>query len=693
MSIAGYNFYLNGSKVTDVPQPSPTYTYEGLASNSAYNLQATAVDTAGLESPLSAVLPASTLAAPTGGGPVSAEHAAAIDAIVAASMADPNSVPQGVIVQVNGPAGKYTKAYGTTGSRPINTDDHFRVGSITKMFVALAAWRQIDAGTLSLDDTIEQYVPGIPLGTQITIAQIMSMRSGIYDFMASFFGWQIIYFLFPTSGYTEAQALSLAKGNPSQFAPGSQYAYCNSNAVIIGAVLEKITGRDIRTILHEDVIEPLGLTETEWPGYPAATSTSIQEPNMGNWAFNPDLVQCAGSLTSNITDLTRFAEAMRDGDLISNDSWNTWFHDFPTVDSLGALSSAPSLFGYGYFMMSYGRWFGHGGSCPGGNGYVTACLFDPLTGATITVAENKQTANASAFYVIGRNIADLLYPGSMISPTYPIPRDVVAQPAAAAVSVTGGTPTVTVEPANKIITPAPAVVTIVGGTPGSNELQPAAASVIITPGTPTVAISKPVLFNGFASGVLYYGYPLTLTHTAADGDLVMVDVMVGISGPPTSVTYGGEPMTLVDHCYFAGGATVSGGVLSRYAIADVAAGDHPVVVNFAGLTRAAASARAYSNVGSIGETTKLNGPGTGTPSQSVSPAGNQLIVHAFGEQSGAAFSSWSGGTNRGHAGTGDIGGYADLIANDTNTPATFTAAGSSGMYWGGLATALNGAGE
>ena len=142
MSIAGYHFYLNGQKVNDVPNVSPTYTFTGLASDSGYSLTATAVDAAGNESALSEVLSAATTAIPLGEQPITSEQAAAIDAIIAASMGVDKQ--PGVLVDITGPAGVYRKAYGSTGSRPVTIDDHFRMGSITKTFVAMAVFQQVD---------------------------------------------------------------------------------------------------------------------------------------------------------------------------------------------------------------------------------------------------------------------------------------------------------------------------------------------------------------------------------------------------------------------------------------------------------------------------------------------------------------------------------------------------------------------
>ena len=410
MAVTGYNFYLNGVKVTSTPQASPTYTFTGLPSATGYEITATAVDAAGNESDLSEVLAASTLEYTPSDDPISTDSQMAIDEIVADSMAANGQ--RGVIVSITGPAGYYHKAYGYTaaaGGRPVTTDDHFRMGSITKTFVAMAAFQQVDAGNLSLGDTVDQYVAGIPNGDIITIENLLTMRSGLPDYTTDFLIMLQVFF-FPTSTISRDQILGVIRGSTPQFTPGSQFAYSNSNAVLVGEVLQEVTGRTIRDILLEDIIAPLGMVETTWP-----LTADIPEPAMSGSRWTPTWSQEAGCLTTTARDLTRWAEAIRDGDLLSPLSHSLWTETF-----WGQPFDAPPIttIGYGHFAIKWGRLVGHGGSI---TGFDSACVFDPVSGATIIVANNAQTSTASAFYGIAREVADLLYPGSMVQPTYSKP--------------------------------------------------------------------------------------------------------------------------------------------------------------------------------------------------------------------------------------------------------------------------------
>lgn len=339
---------------------------------------------------------------------LSSTDKAAVDSIVQATITANSLI--GVLVSITGPAGNYEKAYGTTGSRPLTTADHFRMASITKTFTGTALWRVIDAGLVSLDDTIEQFVPGIPNGNIITVAQVFSMQSGVFDYTSdSGVLFQIL--LNPTGAFSQDRALQLIKGGASQFTPGSKYTYNNSNAIVARAIVEAVTGRNFVEILRTDIFTPLGMTQTDWP-----SAVTIPEPASKASNFNPEIAGAAGALTTTIGDMTKWAKAMRDGTLISSESLDLWHNTFPSTiansfSTASGTTGPPANFHYGYFQMRAGSWHGHDG---GITGFSTAVAFDETTGATIAVAENKG-ANV-AFFRILRNIAAYLYPDSLNEP-------------------------------------------------------------------------------------------------------------------------------------------------------------------------------------------------------------------------------------------------------------------------------------
>ena len=483
MAIIGYNFYRDGAKVNETPWPDTTYTYTGLASNADYSLTATAVDAAGNESELSTALVASTTDSPDSGAELSAEDKTAIDAIVTTAKGD---IP-GVIVGVSGPHGFYQKAYGTTPpsggflgigatpGRPLTVDDHFRMGSITKVFTGIAALQQIDAGVLSFDDTLDQFVPGITNGSSITIEHMLSMRSGVYEYTSNA-AVLLMVVLNPTGGFSTAQAIDIIRNGDPFFDPGTSYRYANSNAVLMGEVLEVATGRAIEDIIREDIFEPLGMTESQWP-----TGNTVQEPAASPSQMNPELPGAAGILTTTITDLTRFAKAIRDGELLSTDLWDMWVNTFYGPYPL-TLGTVPNNIGYGYFLQCLGNWIGHDGSIAGCG---AGLLIDPDSG-TIVVCSVNTADGTTAYHRICRNIMAYLVPDSVAERNFDAIR---VRPGAASATVSAGQPTLDVSLASKLLTPAAAVVTVAGGAPG--VAAPTAGGVSVTGGSPNITVFVP----------------------------------------------------------------------------------------------------------------------------------------------------------------------------------------------------------
>lgn len=483
MAVIGYDFYINGVKDNSTPQPA-TYTFSGLQSATAYNITAIAIDGAGNRSAQSPVLTASTLAVapPPLESPLSAPDMAAVDAFIT-PLLYPNQTTPGVIISITGPRGYYKKAYGYNApgvsggidGRPLTTDDHFRMGSITKTFTAMAFWQAVDDGLVHLSDTLETYVPGVPNGTTLTLEQIITMRSGVYEYTSNL-GVLLNILLNPAGPYSQAQALALIKGNASTFAPGSKYTYENSNAILIRAVVEAVRpGRTFPDILQQDIFDPLGLTETKWP-----TDPNIPAPAMSTGQFNPELAGAAGALTSTIGDLTKWAKAMRDGALLTPATWNLWTGTFPsTVANPG--THPPNNFRYGHFLASFGSWMGHDGSVAN---YGSACVFDTISGATVSVVTNLATSDA--FYKIFRNIAALLYPSSVLDQNLSAK---TVRPAPVALTLTGGTPF----NSNRVVTPTGVVLTLTGGA-SPRIATPDAATLSVTGGTPNVTKTAALSF-------------------------------------------------------------------------------------------------------------------------------------------------------------------------------------------------------
>lgn len=334
------------------------------------------------------------------------------------------SINQGFTLNITTPdRGDIAKAYGLGNRRPaipMTIADRMRIGSTSKTFIAKLILREMDRGTLTLDSKLSQFVTGVPDGNIITIRDMLTMRSGVYDYQtnAAFrnFGINPVgYCVEPTS------QLKYIRGNSNPTPPDTKFEYTNSNYILLGEVLRVVTGRDWRDLIQNDILTPLGMTETTIPAHqdwmmPNPSAHGFGVHMWGAWAgldqdqtnFNPDVFGCAGAMISSARDLQIWgAKGLRDGFLLKPETHllqQTFFHDEPYS------FEGPTVFGYGLGSFRLGRWLGHDGSVPG---FTAQCMYDPVTGAVFAGLENYQSPDVAIFSKVFRRIARYLYPDSM----------------------------------------------------------------------------------------------------------------------------------------------------------------------------------------------------------------------------------------------------------------------------------------
>ncbi|PKQ59812.1 hypothetical protein B5566_02415 [Mycobacterium sp. MHSD3] len=344
------------------------------------------------------------------------EDQAAIDAIVAANLTAP-----GAVLYLESPKGAYHKAYGkvstAAGARDVVLGDHFRIGSCTKSFTATMILQAVDRGLLALDDPLEKFFPGVPGGDKITIRNMLSLRSGLFNEQADM-QMMFRYFLFPTSDWSDQETLAIVKQHQPAFEPGMDWAYVNSNFMILGMIVELVNGRPTRDVLQTDILDPLGLTETSYP-----TTAKMPEPYanghayttglLGGWAWQeatetgPGYASWAGSMISTAHDLLLWAKELRDGTLLSPEmhalrTENYWLVPWGNDDQL-------DFFGYGIGMFELGKWRGHGGSW---RGYECSVYYLP-NGTLFAMVENAQTPTVEVEVSMMFKIGQHLYPDSL----------------------------------------------------------------------------------------------------------------------------------------------------------------------------------------------------------------------------------------------------------------------------------------
>jgi D-alanyl-D-alanine carboxypeptidase len=308
----------------------------------------------------------------------------------------------GALVVVRTPTGIHRAASGLASREPravLRATDRFRVASITKPFVATLALQLVAEGKLRLDESVDRWLPGlVPNGDRITIRQLLSHTSGLFEYQRDE-GFVSAVIADPAREWSPRELVRIATAHPPLFPPGTGWSYSNTNYVLLGLVVEAVTGKTIDQQLRERIFDPLALAATSFPagtgiegehaqGYigfatlpslPFGTLmdvTSVVSPSIG-WA--------AGGIVSNGDDLTKFFSALLGGRLLRPDLLTAMRTVAPGSDyGLGLLKVQTRC----------GRAFGHLGDGPG---YRTVAYASPNGRRVVVVMVNVDATYVSWF--------------------------------------------------------------------------------------------------------------------------------------------------------------------------------------------------------------------------------------------------------------------------------------------------------
>lgn len=164
---------------------------------------------------------------------------------------------KGCYVRATGVADKHTR-------QPMSTDFYARIGSETKTFTVTALLELVDDGKIGLDDPISRYVHGVPNGHRITLRHLAEMRSGLYPYTDD---KDFVHDLLsdPGRSFTPHEVLGYGFKHHNTFKPGAKFQYSNSNLVLLGLVIEKVTGQHAADVINERVLHPAHLDHTLFP--------------------------------------------------------------------------------------------------------------------------------------------------------------------------------------------------------------------------------------------------------------------------------------------------------------------------------------------------------------------------------------------------------------------------------------------
>jgi CubicO group peptidase (beta-lactamase class C family) len=299
----------------------------------------------------------------------------------------PKNEPGAVVLISNGDDILFQKAYGLASLQPkrkLKTDMVFRIASMTKQFTSAAVLQLVEAGKVSLTDTIQQYVSYYPVKSHpITIHHLLSQTSGIPDY----FDVDENEFHLLTKEYSPKDMIAYYKDESLLFEPGSKWAYSNGNYPLLNAVIEKASGMKKRDYMEQFIFNPLGM-KLSAIGDPAHVKnkqivTGYAEDELGVFKEGPAMSRSVGGVRSNVRDLYLWHRAMHDKTVLSAYVVTQLTTEKKTNAGEG------TGYGYGFFIkeLQGSPTVQHGGNL---FGFTTSGLYLPVEDIFVCVLSNTK---------------------------------------------------------------------------------------------------------------------------------------------------------------------------------------------------------------------------------------------------------------------------------------------------------------
>lgn len=318
----------------------------------------------------------------------------------------------GAAMLVRTPDGEVTATHGVTelgGTTPVSLDDHIRIGSNTKTWTGTVILQLVQEGRIALDDPVSEYRDDVPNGDDITIEELLNMRSGLVNYTETYELNQTLD-AEPQKVWDPEELVAMGLALPPYFAPDEGWHYSNTNTILLGLIAEQLDGKPLQQIFEERLFEPLGLTNTS---FPSTDDSTLPEPYSRGYMYtdnvftlassklppdllaqaqagtllpndqtnaNPSWAWSAGSGISTIGDLATWVEALGGGSLLEEDLQEQRLRDVEPVP----VSLLPDPH-YGWAIAKIGQLYGHTGELPGYNSFMG---YDPVNKITLVVWAN-----------------------------------------------------------------------------------------------------------------------------------------------------------------------------------------------------------------------------------------------------------------------------------------------------------------
>ncbi|EMY35709.1 D-alanyl-D-alanine carboxypeptidase [Arthrobacter crystallopoietes BAB-32] len=298
-------------------------------------------------------------------------------------------------------------------SDPVDLQDHIRIGSVTKTWTGTIILQLVEEGRLSLDDPVSKFREDVPNGENITIEQLLNMRSGLYNYSESY-ELSLALDETPQRVWTPEELVGIALPLPAYFPPGEGYHYSNTNTVLLGLIAEELEDKPLEEIVQDRLLDPLGMDES---AFPPSADTALQRPHPQGYMFmdnvltiastklpadliaaaesgelepndvtdaNSSWTWAAGQGTSTAGDVAVWAEALAEGGVLGDETQQLRMDSLQPVDPDNPESPL-----YGLAIAKFGELYGHTGELPGFNTFMG---HDPGNDLTLIVWTNLAPA-------------------------------------------------------------------------------------------------------------------------------------------------------------------------------------------------------------------------------------------------------------------------------------------------------------
>lgn len=309
--------------------------------------------------------------------------AAEIEARLAAAFEE--SRAPGAAVAVMLPDGSmYETALGdaVVAEREMTASDTLRIGSVTKTFVAALVLQLAAEGAIALDAPLDAWVPDFALGEAVTIRRLLDHTGGIYSFTDD-----PAFLSFSAKTLTASEVISWALEHGPVFAPGQGWSYSNTGYLLLGLLIERMTGRPLDVAVRERLTDGLGLTSPAMESEAAPSTAAGHVGGGGAPTFEAAWNWAAGGMVANAGDLCRWLRELLLGDRVLPFEWRE-AQRTPAVLPGGRTAA----YGLGVYLVRRGgrAVIGHTGSTMGFRGEV---FLDPDGGTCVAVLTNDFLAD------------------------------------------------------------------------------------------------------------------------------------------------------------------------------------------------------------------------------------------------------------------------------------------------------------